>query len=669
MLKRRFEYITVGVLAAAVLAAAVYFALRLYSTPLQRRLSSQLEQLQAHSLGLQDGARDVAGGDFSALPKIKEEDAAVAAIIRRLRRQYTTGGLPAASVMPGPEMRKVLEDWDRTHKHAATLLAKERVLKGTQRLVDMLDRTADTLLAQSETIVQALVKQGVADRQVYFASRQITLIQRISRDLHELLRPAGWGTAFTSSPSYTAIVNDAAVFEHTLEAMLRGDARLGIAPVNDADMSGRLRENAQLFGAINRDIGQILAMVPDLQGVRRTTQALRASSGRLAQDSNALAAAVIGYRARHDAIFVTVYLVALGALCLLFVYGVYTQRAFRGQLDFNTAQNRRYKEIMSRLKPTLEQLARGEVAGRGIEAGDGMEGVIEPFNQAVAKWRDTMVALGGWTGQLAPLVERINTAAGNIAHDHGRQVEGTTTASATLNRLLPAMEALSSQAADALKAVEALAGDRAAAGGRPAETAAAEARTLTPAVGDDAEAQQIDGLIAQVALLTEGIEHLSAMVLHLLIRTQNTEPGGQPGQEPVPYANKALQVAHQCTEAVDGLNQGLARLRDESGRRTAASASPGESEVPQAAHTQDADERVRVTGARVSRIGDMLRAMPRQLSEQAAAVISVSDDMDKIHEYTMHASNETADVARSLKRVADLIEHIRRSVEHYDILE
>ena len=71
----------------------------------------------------------------------------------------------------------------------------------------------------------------------------------------------------------------------------------------------------------------------------------------------------------------------------------------------------------------------------------------------------------------------------------------------------------------------------------------------------------------------------------------------------------------------------------------------------------------------IAQINAVLRDMPQLLSEQGAAILSVSDDMDKIHEYTMQLSNGSADVSRAVKRIADSVDHIRRDVDQYKIIQ
>lgn len=652
MLRKAFAVIALGGLAAFVLGASGFFALRLYSAPLEHGLLSQTRRLQDLARDLQDEAQNISQADFAALAALRRDDARIGALMGRWRDEYTGGWRPAQAMVPVDRLRGVLARWKITHGQIADLLARERVLKGISRAITMLDKTADSLLSQSEKVVSDLINGGAGSRDVYLASRQIVLIQRISQHLHNLLKPSAWSGAFDQSAGYEDLVRDSALFEHNLEAMLKGDRRLEISRTPDAGVRQRLRDNGRLFASVNRDIGQILSMVPVLQDVRQTVQALRTSSRTFAEDSGGLSQDLVTLRSRHDTVFAALYLAALAALLTLLTFGVYERRRFRGRLDFSLAQSRQFKQALSALQPALEGLARGEMAAAELDAVPGVEGVIVPFNQTVARWRNTLTAIKGWTTKLGPLVERVNAAAGKVAEGAARQIEGVTASSAGLNRALSTVDQASTRVADTSRALEVLKAGAAAARTRMNETMGPDRAAARHA---REQAERIDALVGRLNALAQGVEELSVMVLHLLVRFQDA---GQAGHEPVSYANRALQVAHQCTEAVEQLDQGLTRIHEESGQL------PVEDEPLK----RQMEEYLTAADAHSDRVAGLLQETAPLLAELTAVLLSASDDLDSVHEYTMQASNETADASGEGKRIAELVEHIGRSIDQYNIM-
>ncbi|HKJ22865.1 MAG TPA: hypothetical protein VKA13_07230, partial [Gammaproteobacteria bacterium] len=179
-------------------------------------------------------------------------------------------------------------------------------------------------------------------------------------------------------------------------------------------------------------------------------------------------------------------------------------------------------------------------------------------------------------------------------------------------------------------------------------------------------APPIDALVGELDSLARGVEELSVMVLHLLVRIQDA---GQAGHEPVSYANRALQVAHQCTEAVERLDEGLTQLREGDSRRAVDEARPDQLPARYESFLRQMDEHFAAMDNQSERIAGLLRETAPLLGELTAALLSMSDDLDNIHEYTMHASNETADALKSGKRIAELVDHIGRSIDKYHIMQ
>jgi twitching motility protein PilJ len=668
VIKTVLERFTIAVLIAAMLAGAAYFCIRLYSTPLEQRFLSLTGELRVLARGLRDNMKNVTESHFSSMAVVQNDDARISEIVEQLRQIYASGGSLVALVVPVGEVDELASRWDEMRQRLGKLLADRAVLKDVDRSFDTLDEVTRSISVHAQTIVQILLDKGASSREITLASRQLMLAVQINSHLHAILRPAARGISFTKTEDYSAVVKDASLFERTLEAMLNGDATIGIPRVTGTEAARELRMTGDLYRTMSAEVGKILAAAPVLLNTRRTATDLLAASGDFEQDVNRLSNNVIDFQSDHDVTFIAVYLLGAVAVFVLFLYGLAVSRTFKSQLEFSTVQGMRYKDVISRMREALMRLARGEVGSSELDMRDGMEGVITPFNQATGRVRETLKVVKTSTVELPPLIERIKSATGRMVQAGNRQVEGTTAASGTLNRLLPTMEDLSRQVSDALRALDALKSDVAAGRGLVREAALAmerpEGPVAAPLTGSAQE--RVAFLIDQVGELSRGVEQLSVMVLHLIIKAHGV---GQQDHEPVPYANNALQIAHRCTEAADRLSEGLTELRGDSGQHFGADRHIDEGLMAQARLTEDADNKLSLVDATIDQINAVLRDIPGLLNEQGTAILSASDDMDKIHEYTMQLSNGTAEISRAIKHIADTVDQIRRDVDGYNILQ
>lgn len=665
MIKKALERLTVALLVAAMLIGAAYFCVRLYSAPLEQRFLSLSGELQVRARGLRDGMHDIVRSDFSAVSEIKEDGGRIDEIVAQLRQTYAGGGTLVSLVVPAGDVNSLAVGWDDMQQQLGSLLANQAVLERVGRSFGRLDDTTQSIMSHSQAIVQILLNKRAPAREIALASRQLLLAQQINSHLHVILRPA---VDFTKTADYSAVAKNTALFERTLEAMLNGDATLGIMRLTGTSAVKELRLIGELFRDMSNEVGALLEAAPVLLKVRHTADDLVVTSGDFERTAAKLSNTVIGYQARHDATFIAIYLLGVAAVFVLFLYSLAMYRTFKSRLEFTTAQSMRYKDVISRMRQSLERLARGEVTPGDVEMRDGMEGVIAPFNQATGRVRQTVKIVKTRAMELPSFIERIKAAADRMVQASSRQIENTTAASGTMNRLLPAMENLSRQVADSLRALDALKTDCAASHGliREAEAHINTIHASLPMPGGASSPARIDGLVEQVGALTKGVEQLSVMVLHLIIKAHGV---GQQDHEPVPYANNALQIAHQCTEAADQLNDGLIELRDEAPQAPSAERPRDEALITQGRLLAEADQKLTLVDSAIAQINAVLRDMPQLLSEQGAAILSVSDDMDKIHEYTMQLSNGSADVSRAVKRIADSVDHIRRDVDQYKIIQ
>lgn len=662
MLKKTIERLVLGLLVAGVAAAAVYFGLRLYFVPHQQQLLSRTQELQVLAQNLRSGVESVGGGDFTALPAIKRDADRIAAIIARLQQHYASSSPVVTVLMPPGEAPRWLAEWDDMHDHIQVLAANERVLGDVQHAFSDLDTSTDAIQSRLQALAQLLVDRGTSAREIYLASRQQLLIQRISRHLHRVLHPPQGSTVAEEKADYAAIINDSTAFERTLGGMLNGDKDLGLAPVTGADAEQKLHEIADLFDSVNGDMGTILGAAPALLKVQHAAAELLAASGDLIRGAGALSQSLVNREQRHNALFIALYLGATAMLLVMFVYCLYLYRAFEGQLGFSTTQNARYRQIVRRVRDTVERLAKGQLPAGAMESREGLESVTVPLNEVIAHWRETVETVKNRSGELRPLTNAAATAAAGIDSANREQVENTAKSSATVNRLVPAVEELSRQVAVVAQEIDAL----------KSQCAAARAlitRADAPHGADAARRDVVEGrfntLAEQVLSLTKGIEQLSAIVLHLIIRAHGH---GQPGDEPLPYANKALQVAHQCTEAVDALGRTLNEFRGETGRVLGHGGRPEEAVPVPGDAVREVEKTLQAADALTTRIAGLLGDMLPTLNEQRSRILSLSDDLDRIHEYTMQSSNATAEVARSIKRIVESIDHIRKCVDKYNIV-
>lgn len=659
MLGKFIRRVAATLLVTVVAVAAIYFGLRLYSEPAQQALMDLFKEQRVLSKDLTRYVLDISHADYSAMQEVSRSEGRMDGLMERLRDRQDNKAMLILLAVPADELTAVLGLWEKLKGRIDDVLVHQDAFERLQAHVTRFDESVGSVLSNSEEIGRMLVAEGATPRQVYLASRQLMLIQRIANNIHDILRGLPPGLKLSESPQYEAIVNDAAVFEEALDTLLKGNAVLGLTNIRDDDAEHRLQRAAASFRRISEEIGRIVETVPALFEAQNKAESVYTVSREFDHNSAALMDAFIENQERRNVIFIGVYSVGITVLLVLFLYAFRAFRDYRQRLEYSTAQNTRYKVALSQIKTSVERLARGESTGKALDVGGESEGLLVSLNEALARWRQFLESVNKNTAALLPLISGMNTTLEQMIQANNKQIESTAEGSAKLNELAPTLEHLSRQAADSAQVIERLKGHCSDAQIRLNEADIQTGHIRAQMHNQEAYAplmNSLQGLSDKVASLGEATEQLSVLVLHLLIRAHGIGPVQQ---DPGPHANKALQLAHQCTESTDQLQQGLEQLRGELQQLMRDQQHVGEAVSALLHAAEQVDGNLENIGKIAGQLEATLHGLPQSLKDQAAAVVSISDDMESIHSYTMQSSQGTTDVSSSIGDALELIRQIR----------
>ncbi|MGD8925319.1 MAG: hypothetical protein PVG20_00630, partial [Thioalkalispiraceae bacterium] len=110
------------------------------------------------------------------------------------------------------------KDWKAYGQNIDTILQRREVVTSMRSYINNINEQIPTLLALSDEVVATMTRQGAAADQVYIATRQLMLTQRISSNVSLVLE--GGEGAVTAADRFG---RDAALFGSVIQSMLRGN--------------------------------------------------------------------------------------------------------------------------------------------------------------------------------------------------------------------------------------------------------------------------------------------------------------------------------------------------------------------------------------------------------------------------------------------------------------
>jgi twitching motility protein PilJ len=132
------------------------------------------------------------------------------------------------------------------------------------------------------------IKQGASADRLYILMRQHLLLERILRSARAVLQAGVEGVT-----AQDRLHRDTAVYVRTLDALIDGNADLGVQALADADSLADLRAARERFGPVADQLG-VLANDQDIMGAGDSLQELAFARDSLIDDLRALATKVQG---------------------------------------------------------------------------------------------------------------------------------------------------------------------------------------------------------------------------------------------------------------------------------------------------------------------------------------------------------------------------------------
>ena len=375
---------------AALLAAALWLAWSEYreahfgaghlaAAGELRMLSQRLAKASLRSLR----------GEADAFAQIQASRDGFAAGLARLAREERA---PRA-------LGELEREWERSEKHAATLLRDQKLLTALAAAAAGMERGNPRLLERAERVQTLKLARGAAAAELAAASRLVMLTQRMARGAQQLL------AADSVEPEVEFLLGkDVNEFRGTLER-LRAGAR-------DEETAAALAALGESFGAYQDAVVAVLGTRARLTGAKAAALAIYADAERLLQSVDALVAA---YRAApasraYEAGLAAIVLALAGALALAALAFVHDERRARDSAARRLAVLRRYHErdleAVEQLRREFEGLAAGDLTARASVGS-------EITQSAAAALNDALDALRALVARVAVAAERVGGAAGS----------------------------------------------------------------------------------------------------------------------------------------------------------------------------------------------------------------------------------------------------------------
>ncbi|MFV1983542.1 MAG: methyl-accepting chemotaxis protein [Thiohalomonadales bacterium] len=559
--------------------------------------------------------------------------------------------------------------WASYSKNVDTIISRRDTVRLMRKNILGINESIPTLLALTDEVVNIMSDQNAPASQVYTATRQLMLIQRIASNVGKVLE--GGEEAVTAADRFG---RDAALFGRVIEGMLRGSRVMGITRINEPKARKKLNEVSALFNKISNSVGAILERSPEMFQVSGSTDEILSSSedleAQIKQVSTAYEAAIKSRLLPLIAMLLgLISLILLGLLALS--YWIYS----REQLNITEAgraqtedTNKRNQQAILRLLDEMGDLADGDLTVQATVTEDITGAISDSINYTIDALRTLVMAINDTTNQVSSAAQQSQATAMHLAEASDHQAQQITAASTAINEMAVSIEAVSSHAGE-------LANEANKSVSIANKGADAVQKTIN---GMDNIREQIQETSKRIKRLGESSQEIGDIVELINDIAEQTNilslnaaiqaaMAGDAGRGFAVVADEVQRLAERSADATKQIEALVKTIQTDTHEAVASMESSTSGVVAGANLAQNAGEALEAIETVSKHLADLITNISESAAQQANAATNISDTMNVIQEITTQTSAGTNETAASIGNLAELANELRRSVAGFKL--
>jgi twitching motility protein PilJ len=611
---------------------------------------------------------EAAAGDQASFQRLRESSDRFTVLVEELKNGVPRLGLPASPESVAGPLGELETRWLATRVYADDILQNQNAILSIREFIDVISTAIPELQRLSEDAVRTLVKAKADQQQIYVATRQLMLAQRLRDNVSRVLE-GGTQTAL----AIDQFSLDTERFGRVLNGMLAGDNGLNIARVENQEAEAKLAEAAKLFRSINDHVAEIIEAAPNvLPALEASSELVPASEALETTISDLAAAYKAGEHLKHLGPIqlgpALVTLLGVAAAILLLLLGLALLRDARARAQLADQQNQRNQTAIRRLLDEMVDLSDGDLTIEATVTEDITGAIADSVNQAVEEMRSLVTTINETSVRVSASAQETRGTALRLeeASDHQRnQIER---ASDTVRRMSQAMQEMADEAGKSA-AIAQQSVDIAAAGGGTVR------RTIS---GMDKIREQIQETSKRIKRLGESSQEIGNIVeliediadqtnILALNAAMQAAMAGEAGRGFAVVADEVQRLAERSANATKQIDALVKTIQADTNEAVSSMESSTSEVVSGAKLAEDAGEALQKIEQVSQEIAEATKAIASRLQLQSQDVGSISDTMVVIQQITSQTSEGTEQTTQSIETLAKMADQLRQTVARFKL--
>ena len=645
--------------------AIVDFVYLYFQNVQDRKAVAFTTSIQVTSQQLAKYAAEAAGGNELAFEELKTASDNINTYVQNLN-QGDKAGMPgyARQVGVATELAALNKAWNDLKSDSTKILAnKDLVLNASTSAKDFTDKVS-ALNSRMSEVVNILTDRNAAGSQVYIASRQMQLADRMSGRVAKILA----GGADTQA-SAAGLERDSRLYQTVVTGLLEGASELNIRPLDNANAKEIVADVATQWTSVNAPIRTILDSATTLQEVKDAADASFTNS-----QSVLLRAVNVAQRIDElprKRLFpnpIWGAIAAVGALLLLLFLGLNLFREQRRRYQQTTELNQRNQDAILRLLDEMGSLAEGDLTVKATVTEDITGAIADSVNFAVEALRSLVTTINETAVQVSAAAQETQGTAMHLADAAQHQARQITSASAAIKDMASSIDNVSKNSVESAEVAQ-----------RSVQIAANGAQVVRQTIqGMDNIRDQIQETSKRIKRLGESSQEIGSIVELINDIAEQTNilalnaaiqaaSAGEAGRGFAVVADEVQRLAERSAGATKRIETLVQTIQSDTNEAVSSMEQTTSEVVSGARLAEDAGHALGEIENVSSNLAGLIQGISTSARQQSAAATNISATMNVIQEITSQTSVGASQTAESIGNLAQLASDLRRSVADFKL--
>lgn len=623
-------------------------------------------EAQVDSQRLSKSAAEAALGNLEAFAELSETHARMDLSMSNLALGSSELSLPPVPTDVNYEMTRLDQTWARLSENTGRITSREQLLNELAAASLTFQGAIPDIQASMDRVVRQLIESGATNPQVFAASRQLVLTDRMLRHESELRK--GGSNAVKAAEE---LRNEVALFDQQHRALLQGNSRMGVTPVRNQQALNTLAQVRRQFERARPQVQSILDSSSDLFEVRGAADEIFLDSQEMFNRANALANAIASLP--HSRTWPSVrsgsigLVVMIGLLAVMLAFFIAGERR-RAEVAANTS--RKAQKAILRLLDELSSLADGDLTVQATVSDEITGAIADAVNYAVEQLRELVAGINRTAIAVAESSQSTSQATSQLASASEEQAGQVTRATEKIQSMANSFNSMAGRSRDSSEAAMESVAIAHAGAEKVRETIA----------GMDVIREQIQETSKRIKRLGESTQEIGDIVsmikdiaeqtnvLALNAAIQAASSGGS-GKGFAMVADEVQQLAESATNATRRISSLVQTIQVDTAEAVASMETTTSEVVNGARLAQEAGKALLQIEEVSNDLNGLIQDISNEASEQSENAQRISELMDGIRSVSVKTSQGSSSTADAVAELAELVAQLKESVSDFKLPE